>query len=199
MPSNLYPNSRFLGAVAGVVGSGGALPDGGQKSGQAGYTVEVVSVYNGGGYQVLRLKLNYNNTSGSDQFVNVEFGDYPAYGNGFPGLLPSASVATQVFLQVISGTFPSFCGYNWIDHQNDGTYISNLIGAGFDASATNYQNIAVTSALSARMNLQAYVFVPNTANLIDGVIDIAKPMVETGTTWDPWIGTPVQPMAQIVC
>lgn len=187
--TNLYPNGRFLGAVAGVVGSGGALPSGAQKSGQSGYTVEVVSVTTVDDYQVLRLKLNYNNASGSDQFPQVEFGDYPTYNNGFPGIPASTDIAAQVYAQAVSGTFPSFYGLNWHEHDASGLYLGNLMLPPFDGTWANRQSTAVTSPTTAKLALQVYVYVPNGANLVDGVIDLAMPMVEAGTDYHRWIPT----------
>lgn len=185
MAANLMPNSRFVGAVPGIVGAGGVLPDGATKSSLSGFSVEVVSLAD----YVLRLKLNYTNSTGSDQFPNVLFGELPIFSLGFP-ISANAAHASQVRAQRVSGTFPNGATYAWSQNDSGGSFLSHFAQGAIGTSSANHQDTATTHASAAYAYLQAFCFVANGESLTDAVIDLSMPMFETGSAFNAWVPTP---------
>lgn len=93
---NVIENAKDMsGAAVGVIGAGGALPDGWYVS--EGVDVEVLAITVGPTYTTIELELHYDNSEGLDEeSPRLRF----AAGNGVPAL-PGEAWAASVFGQVV--------------------------------------------------------------------------------------------------
>lgn len=109
---NLVKTSENTGAVVGVIGSGGSLPN--NWAAQNVDTIEVLSISPNNGNTSIRIKLNNNNTSGGNEFpgfqINLDgdsVGDYTVELDVFLESL-TGTTATTVAKQVTGGSNVSF-------------------------------------------------------------------------------------------
>lgn len=175
----------MTGAVAGVVGSGGALPNNWAVQDGRGMTTTVVSVGTLLGLPRIRIRINGSPSSSGNYRLGFESTTQVVANTGETWTI-SAFIALQ------AGTLTNIANVCFIHQERDavGTSIRSSAGSAFTPTATcQRQGTAVkTMGASTARDEPEFSFDVTLAQAVDVTFDIVAPMLEQGF----WASSPLQ-------
>ena len=173
---NELPNNRLDGAAVGVLGGGGALPDGWDLT--SGFDlVEVVSVHEVNGFPAISLRLVSDNSAGSSSiFPRLR----PLVSTGVPYATGQAWVGS-VFARRVSGS--NGAGFILNAANAAGNFAASLGSTAFLSSTLQRLEVTGstenTNAVGVRVELGPNV---SAGEVFDATIELSMPQLELGTT-----------------
>lgn len=162
-PANLLANSSISGAVAGVLGSGGALPTGWSWLNVATLSREVVAI----GVDYVDVRLSGTNTTGTVTYPHLYFQAALTQTAGIP--LTGSVYATLLAGDFVTGFAGSPVGKISIQYLNGGTYLGESSPSVITAAA---ETRLVTSGVVAGASVNGVRMIMNLIVAIGATVDV---------------------------
>lgn len=166
-------DSTFTGAVAGTIGSGGALPDGWNINSFASQGLACDVLANGTAFGLPTLKWRIYGT------LTATEASYVTMAQSFRPITPGQTATFSVLVRLIAGTSPTVKNQiNFFDAGN--VYINGSETNRFDTFTAEWEAYtinAVAPALSASFELYAFRVIGDVDDVVDFTIEICAPML----------------------